>query len=823
MSKQIGIPGIPAILDSLMDGAIYSAFIESVPARLSVLIQSLKANLAQGTCCVLLTPTPPGVFLARAQSSGVDFTDDLLHDRLFLFSPAGDYAKNIFRLGSKRFMEDFNFFPIPAGSFFLFDQASDLFTLHDQAVSQQQVQEYRDWIKQKESSALFLFSVPEDEKTERQHQVLQDYFTGEFRIIQNKGSLELLIDFWYSQQGTVAAKFIPVFFDESGLLKAKDHVEVEPLKVAHDQNTGFYYGPDFDTFAASVPERIHWNKAESLVSLMHLTRNSVACAIVIALDRHSELRQVAETVHYLRLNRGNQIKILIRACNFFLRAPAELMLMRLGASLVIHPNTAPHRLPLLWESLVGHIYTRELEQDFEQAFNSITPSERKGYVDLATFLAETRQVLERIDHLAIPPALVIAAYAPGANPQSSLSKFNISRIGDLLTSTDSHCYLFLHSCPEGHVATAFARIIEGNANELFPEIGFITDTAEIGSILSQLSQNGNAIHDLKVERQPAIQSFLAEEQKCFHFGPGFNSFVSLLPNKSAWRNAPSLAALVKSCSGIPDATIVIALDSSADLRQSAETVHGLRQSLGNAAKIMVREHEFTLRRPYELLLLKLGANLVLHRQATQAELRLSWDELQKQIFAGEPVADFNQTFNSIAPSRHMGFIDLPLFCQEVRQVMERVDEAIIPPALIVASYKKPVHPPEILSKIRIWRMGDMLSSDRDQCYLFLHSCPENDLSLAFSRIIEEKPENLFSAIGYISEKEKIRDLVSRISDAKKAAIIPDYGKMLQDIARTEKKVQQAAQQEKTAAGVQGLFGRLADAGEQTANRKMEKP
>ena len=497
ISKGLGVPGIPAAMERLLDGAIYAAIVDSVPARFSLVIQSIRHNLDSGMICVLLTPTPPGVFLARAEAAGVDFGDALADNRFFLFSQEGDYAKNIFRLGPKKFLDEFDFFKVPRSSFFVIDQADELFTLHDQSVATRQAQEYRDWMKVRGNTALLLFP-PENPREGHGYGMLLDYFGGALRIVRNRTEFELLVDFWYSEEGAIAAKAMGVNFDAAGKVSVAAQVESKPAALpsvaaeieATDQDQGYYVGPGFDGFAAAIGRKMAWTRLESLVSLLHATGSAVAATVVIALDRQADLRQVAETVHYLRLNRGNRILILVRELDFHLRYPNELLLLKLGANLVIHQQVTDQRLALLWESISGQIYARKVASDFEKAYESTVPSAYKGYVDLQTFCREGRDVLERNNFLSITPALVAAAYRPPHSPAEVLGKIRVSRQGDLVTSDETHCYLFLHSCPETNVASTFDRITEGRRDEFFSDVGYILDQDKIREALALIPEEG---------------------------------------------------------------------------------------------------------------------------------------------------------------------------------------------------------------------------------------------------------------------------------------------------------------------------------------------
>ncbi len=229
----LGMPGAPATIRSVLKGSIYAAILDSVAAHSSLIVQVLKSNLSAGAACVLVTKMPPSEFLSMAEMSGVDFRDDIAQGRLYLFSRQGDFEANIFRHGVGHLFREFEYFQVPRESFFLFDQAGDLFTLSDQDLAQTQAMDYRNWMKSAGNTSLFLFPSG-DEKIP---QCILSYFNGVARIIQSKTAIELQIDFWYSQEGAIAAKAFPVSFDPSGLIRINvsnergvDDHDMEPFK-----------------------------------------------------------------------------------------------------------------------------------------------------------------------------------------------------------------------------------------------------------------------------------------------------------------------------------------------------------------------------------------------------------------------------------------------------------------------------------------------------------------------------------------------------------------------------------------------------------------
>jgi len=492
-SKSLGIQGVPSSLDNMLTGSIYATILDSIPAHLSIIIQALKANLSSGNICVLVTQMTAGVFLSRSEKLGVDFRQYIAQNRLYLFSQEGDYATNIFRYGVNRFLQEFDYFQVPKGSFFLFDRAETLFTMEDQNIAQTQAVEYQDWVRSKENTSLFLFLFLSE--AEKIPQSILSCFSGIARVKQNQTGIELLVDFWYAQDRAIAAKVFPITLDSSGQIRVISDLSKHANSVYQtvsgddDQNTVFYFGPDFETFSSSIQHPLQWVQAFSFVDLIHLSRNATKATIVISLNTHSDLEKTIKMVHYLRMSRGNSLKIIIRESDYSLRYLNELILLRFGANLIIHHHVVKKQLPLIWETLTGQTYSRGIKQDFDQTVSSISSSNHKGYVDLVTFCTESLSMFERGDMLDIPLTLIVASYPDHISSLDILSQINILRNGDIYSSDAKHCYFFIHACSEENIATTFSNITGGKHTSLFVKTRFISTRENIHATLRLLADS----------------------------------------------------------------------------------------------------------------------------------------------------------------------------------------------------------------------------------------------------------------------------------------------------------------------------------------------
>jgi hypothetical protein len=131
----------------------------------------------------------------------------------------GDYAKNIFRFGAERFLQEVEQFNVPDNSFIIVDHADFLFTSEDHAIAASQARTYRQWMRRTGNVGLFLFldTVSNDARgSSAYYQALTDYFSGVAGLYIRRNSLEMAVDFWSLPEGDIIARQFEVTTDSDG-------------------------------------------------------------------------------------------------------------------------------------------------------------------------------------------------------------------------------------------------------------------------------------------------------------------------------------------------------------------------------------------------------------------------------------------------------------------------------------------------------------------------------------------------------------------------------------------------------------------------------
>ena len=490
---RLCISGLPSLTDSMLSGGVYALIAETPPARFPILASSLDGALRQGLRCTVILPseTEADAFVKRIDSFKQFVTTDAISaGTLQLFTLQDDFAKNMFRFGAETFARDMDHFQIPADSYLIFDRADELFSLHDVSLAMEQIDILKLWFNQHRITTLLIFTRLVNSGVSTLN-AMMDKLTGIVRIGGDRAGLELTFDYWQSQEGTIAAKHHSLSMLESGLYKVSTSVasslRSEPEEaVADGEARVFYMDPDLISLAKQMPGS--WQNVDTLVGMMHATRDTPNATVILSFRHDTNLRQLAEAVHTLRLNLGRRARIVVRENDASLRYQNEALLLRLGVNLIVHRDLSASRLPLLLESLSGQIFDRDVDIDFEVALASVIPSGLRGYLPPARFAREARTIVERGESLNIPCSMVVGRPSTDGSVADILAQIDMARPGDLASSDGESCYLFLNGCPESVLLKTVERVLGQALNVAFDQSRFVIRRLELLTELAALER-----------------------------------------------------------------------------------------------------------------------------------------------------------------------------------------------------------------------------------------------------------------------------------------------------------------------------------------------
>jgi cellulose biosynthesis protein BcsE len=500
---------------------MYALVAEAPPTRYPLMASTLAGALKQNLPCIVILPGQPDDFIERIARFGqFDMQQALVGGQIQIFTMQENFAKSMFRFGAETFCHEMGHFQIPDGSLLIFEQADDLLSLHDVSLAMSQVSVLRHWFHEHNVTVILSFArIASSSTALAALQCLMDQLGGICRIGGHRDGLEITFDYWHSPEGTVAAKSYPLQTQDSGMLVASPNTPANQSgSVLHHgqqdwpedaEQHFFFMDPDLISLSKQMPGV--WQHVDSLVGMMHATRDTHSSTVILSFKRDTEIRQLAQTVHTLRHGLGPRARIVVQEKNASLRYQNEALLLRLGLNLVIHVDVPGSRLPLLLSSLNGQIFDRDIDINFEMALASVTPSGMKGYVLPTRFVSEAGKLLERAETLDIPCALVLGMAARDVSAGDLLAQMLMSRGGDLVTFDQQCCYLFLNGCPESSLLMTLERVLGQGVGAAFVESRFVVRRHEILAELAALTRAAERFilpdySDLPMRAPPAPRS-----------------------------------------------------------------------------------------------------------------------------------------------------------------------------------------------------------------------------------------------------------------------------------------------------------------------------
>jgi len=215
---QLGIPGMPPLLASMVSGGLYAVQVSSPPARSALVTLSLSAALRAEQPAVLVTNGSTRRVMGRGR-----LQEAIRDESLAVFTLRESTAKNIFRHGPERFIQELDLFGFPPEALYVFDGADDLFTLQDPFIAAEQIRCYREWVRERDGCGLLIFTLlGSNSQFSSTYQSLLDHVDGAVRLESGKEQLEWIVDFWASPTGVVASRALRARIESNGVLSISE-------------------------------------------------------------------------------------------------------------------------------------------------------------------------------------------------------------------------------------------------------------------------------------------------------------------------------------------------------------------------------------------------------------------------------------------------------------------------------------------------------------------------------------------------------------------------------------------------------------------------
>jgi hypothetical protein len=506
--------------DQMLPGRAYALVALSPPARLPLVATALADAVRQEQAASLVLATEPAAFVRRLQGAGFAEALSLWQAGAWqVLQIQEGFDKKHFRYGTDAFTRELHHYQVGRNSLLIFDQADEFLSLHDTALAVDQARQLSAWAERLNATVLLVFNRAASSPAALAClNSLMDELAGLARVGVQEHGLCLAVDYWQGPQGTVVSRRWPLEEDEgTGAYKARSGMgHSGPLAAPASS------GPSTPSAPALAPEshflttdgelQARW--AESLGgqwvtcnSALSLVREAMAVSeptVLLPYARCTDLRQLAELVHTLKLALPGAAKLIVVECDAALRYGQEALLLRLGASLVIHRGAPEARIPLM----LGAVRAQRAQAPasgigFEAALSSVGAPAESGRVPIGIFVREARASVLRASVLGVPNALLVGRPKAELTCKDVLARLHLPRSGDLLSSDGNVCVVFLSSCPKASLDSALTHVFPEGLKDVFDSWDLGLTEADILAQLGRLPLEASVPTDEAAEMRTA--------------------------------------------------------------------------------------------------------------------------------------------------------------------------------------------------------------------------------------------------------------------------------------------------------------------------------
>lgn len=455
-AASLGVGNLPASVSRLAGGMIYGIACDQQAVRVPLAAGALQASLQCDRRCALVTPSDPGMFLRKAQLSGLALGPYVRDGKLAVFHMAREAAKHVFRYGVEGFIRELEQNFLDEGGFFVFDQADPLFMLADPQASTHACQRHVDWVTSHAHTVLALFApaadAPRDYLTLR---LIAENFGGYAIARSANGGAVLKIKHWFGADGPCARQSLALRSHAGGVLSVSAAERDEDLPPV---DSVIYVRGVLDAAEARWRSR---QEAETIADAVDAARRSDAATLLLPFRNAADYDLLCRATVTVRAMGRAGLRVVVRERGMRLRASQTLALMRLGVSAIIPAGMPDGAARRMIDALHGTRFARAYDMDAKQVDEETTGLLCAAVASAASFCDVVERLLAAADDFDIESSLVRLEFA-GAD---SAAVARISRrLGrELVACANGRCaWLFAFGCPQSMVRPLLERLFRSS-------------------------------------------------------------------------------------------------------------------------------------------------------------------------------------------------------------------------------------------------------------------------------------------------------------------------------------------------------------------------
>ncbi|TBR39352.1 MULTISPECIES: cellulose biosynthesis protein BcsE [Dyella] len=246
-----------------------------------------------------------------------------------------------------------------------------------------------------------------------------------------------------------------------------------------------------------------------------------------------------------------------------------------------------------------------------------------------------------------------------------------------------------------------------------------------------------------------------------------------------WRDLPNNESVVAEASHAIAATVILHYGIQENLATIAKQVNFLRRQCGKALKILIREDNVSIR--YEHVLLTLGANAIIPRSTPLAQVQVTVDGVQGQLYSRPVPDDYRAALSAAMRDSTTGYVPAQRFIDLVREAVERSRPIRLPNVLLRLPLEPDVASLDALRACRIRRTGDLCTAAGDSLYVFFFACYVDDATKAMSRVFARPLAELFRGELRCGDRDAIAAMLDALQKEIAELPAPDYTGLIEPL------------------------------------------
>jgi cellulose biosynthesis protein BcsE len=313
------------------------------------------------------------------------------------------------------------------------------------------------------------------------------------------------VRFWLNKHGVTANEEFILTYNKQDKLEATRYEKAqanEKVESKPDSHICFIN-------KTALIQNIHPPKgmlvADNNQQLLTMIDSPQAATIIFSCTQPSDVKELAINCYQLRVNFGNQLKIVVRETQQCLRYTDEKLLLRAGVNLFVPVQVPDIRFLAQVEALQGQILSRTLPASLESLLKYSITFGSKGYLTNNDFVEYCSSVITRSIYSNVDFSLIKLHLLPGMSAEECLRLCHIRRDGDVVTATNNALYVLFSAIRKTDIDIAINNVFEFPIRDLF--LSAITlDTKE------DIEAAMNYIIESKIEISEDVSSLTTQRQ-----------------------------------------------------------------------------------------------------------------------------------------------------------------------------------------------------------------------------------------------------------------------------------------------------------------------